>query len=141
MNVSELLDQLAISTLNNGLEVLSRGEELWPVAVIATESDFELMQFSQDEPESCREAAREWVQAYGARAIAYAVLYDGHIELALDDSSEESEAFDAVIVEFGERGQAVSYSMATPYQGAEAPGGFSVVADSVLIEENEQLLA
>lgn len=143
MQISETLDQLAISTLNNALEVLARGDELWPIAVIATDDDFEFQQFSGDSPEACREAARAYVSAFDEKARAYAICFDGTVQLAAENGEDmpTGEFHDALIVEFGERGQAKSFSLATPYRGAHAPGGFEIVADTSLVEEDEQLLA
>ena len=142
MHLSEALDQLAISTLNSGLSVVSVGDVLWPVAVVSTEDDFDMRQFSDDDPEACREAAREFVREYGASVREWAVCYDGHVEIETQsaDGSLAVESHDAVIVEFGERGSATSCSLATPYRGVDAPGGFAITGDSVVVEEDEQLL-
>lgn len=118
--VSADLDMLTCDLIGEALDVLAEG----PLeGVVATVLDADRTRFTcsfeEDSPEECLEGARRWVAELGrgakkqegvGRPSCYALAYQGAVDLG-DGYA------DALIVEFGERGNACDYSAHLELQG------------------------
>lgn len=132
MPISAEVDQLSCELMGEALDMLADGAEILAVASVVDSKGVRLTcAFDEDSPDVCLEAAREWVRRGGCatgeakpkdlgRAQCYAIAYQGAI------ASEDGEgAFhDALIVEFGERGQECAYSAYVLVEGIGAGDAF-----------------
>lgn len=97
--VSPELDELSGDLIGEALDMLADGEEFGILlAVEFADGEVESVEFSEDGPEECLEAAREYVSDLRESAVRYTICYAGAV-------ADETGAFeDALIFEFGERG-------------------------------------
>lgn len=97
--VSPELDELSGDLIGETLDMLADGEEFGVlVAVEGADEEVETLDFSDDGPEECLEAAREYVSDLRESVVRYTICYVGAV-------ADETGAYeDALIFEFGERG-------------------------------------
>ena len=131
-HVSPQLDELSSTLLGDALDIRAEGETLNVLLVLQDEDgDVTSLEFSDDGAAALLEGARSKVrQSRGA--VRYAIAYEGAIEC--DDGSFA----DAVIVEFGERGN-LSFSAFSLFEGRGARDGFRW-SDPAPAGEEEPLL-
>ena len=97
--VSPELDELSGDLIGEALDMLADGEEFGVLVAVEDENEeIETLDFSDDGPEECLEAAREYVCDLRDSLVRYTICYVGAI--ADEDGAYE----DALIFEFGERG-------------------------------------
>ena len=97
--VSPELDELSGNLIGEALDMLADGEDFGVLVAVEDENEeVETLDFSDDGPEECLEAAREYVFDLRGSVVRYTICYVGAVE-------DESGAYqDALIFEFGERG-------------------------------------
>lgn len=96
--VSPELDELSGGLLGEALDMLADGGEFGVlVAVEDGDEEVETLDFSDDGPEECLDAAREYVRDC-PDAVRYALCYVGAV------AGKAGAYEDALIFEFGERG-------------------------------------
>lgn len=116
MAISELLDNLSCELLGEAFDQLAEGKNLGVVASVCDASGKRLTcAFEADFTDSCLEMAREWVRTgaheeSGSAAVdapqCYAIVYRG----AVGEEAETDSFSDAVILEFGEKGNQSAWS-------------------------------
>ena len=97
--VTPELDELSGNLIGEALDMLADGEQFCVLVAVEDENEeVETLDFSDDGPEECLEAAREYVHDLRESTLRYTICYVGAVE-------DESGAYaDALIFEFGERG-------------------------------------
>ena len=81
------------------LDMLAEGEDFGVLVAVEDENEeVETLDFSEDGPEECLEAAHEYIYDFRQKTVRYTICYAGAV-------ADETGAFeDALIFEFGERG-------------------------------------
>ncbi len=130
-NISDELDQLSCELIADALDILAEGRDV-NVMVVTQDSGnkADARTFSDDGPEECLNAARAHVSSSGAQR--YAIAYDGAV------ADEEGSFHDALLVEFGERGNE-AFSAFVAYEGRGAGDDFAW-ADPAPAGQTENLL-
>ena len=97
--VSPELDELSGNLIGEALDMLADGEQFGVLVAVEDENEeVETLDFSDDGPEECLEAAREYVSDLRDSLVRYTICYVGAVAV-------ETDAYDdALIFEFGERG-------------------------------------
>ncbi|MDJ1122774.1 hypothetical protein QJ043_04005 [Olsenella sp. YH-ols2217] len=118
--VSADLDMLTCDLIGEALDVLAAGPLEGVVATVLDDDRTRFTcSFEEDSPEECLDGARQWVADLGRGAKkqdgvgaprCYALAYQGAVDLG-------SGYADALIVEFGERGNQTDYSAHLELQG------------------------
>ena len=116
--VSPETDELASTLMGDALDLLAAGDPFCVLlAVQSRDGDVSSLEFEDDGPEACLEAARARVaQVPGAQR--YAIVYEGAVE------GEDGGFRDALLLEFGERGYR-GYSAYSLVDGKGAGDGFT----------------
>ena len=116
--VSPETDELASTLMGDALDLLATGEPFGVLLAVQTSSgEVKSLEFEDDGPEACLEAARLRASEVPG-AARYAIVYEGAVEL-------EGEGFaDALLLEFGERGYR-AYSAYSLVDGKGAGDGFT----------------
>ncbi len=97
--VSPELDELSGDLIGEALDMLAAGEDFGVLVAVEDEhEEIEILDFSDDGPEECLEAARSYVKDLRGSLVRYTICYAG----AVADVSGSFE--DALVFEFGERG-------------------------------------
>lgn len=120
--ISPTLDALTCDLIGRCLDVLAEGADVWPTLCYCADGDVEGavgLTFDKDGLEDCLEAARKKAGELGSDITCYALAYEGFVQ-----SDETGEATDALIVEFGERGETTAYSAFVPYMVGKTPDDF-----------------
>ena len=113
--ISQELDDLACGAIGMALDNLAEGEGIWPTLVILhNDGDKEYYVFEDDGMDICLQEARDSVHDLGKDSKCYALFYDGFFENK--DGGDLTD--NALIVEFGERGQENAFSAVIPYGNA-----------------------
>jgi len=132
--ISPLLDGLACELIGVCLDDLAAGEDIWPMLAYTSAPGAEVyLTFDDDTYEGCLEAARDQVGKLPGEVRAYALAYEGFVQLEDDGAST-----DALLVEFGERGATTAYSAYVPYRRGRSEEEF--VSGEPLAAGEEPLL-
>ena len=108
-NITPELDQLSCELIADALDLLAAGKDVNVMVVTQDEKgSADARTFADDGPEECLTAARDFVSGSGAQR--YAIAYDGAV------ADESGSFFDALLVEFGERGGS-AFSAYVAYEG------------------------
>lgn len=130
--VSPELDELSVEVLSSAFDLLAEGEEVGVILGIGyRHGDVEALRLTDDGPDALLEGARSQV-THARGAVRYAIAYEGAIEL------EDGSFADAVLLEFGEKGQR-SFSAYSLFEGRGAGNGFRFT-DPAPAGEEEPLL-
>ena len=115
--VSPELDELTSTLMGDALDMLAEGVDVGALLVVEdTRGDTFSYAFTDDGPEALIEGAREQVR-HTKGALRYAIAYEAAIE------QEDGTYADALIVEFGEKGQP-TYSAYSLFEGRGEGDGF-----------------
>ena len=97
--VSPELDELSGDLIGEALDMLADGEDFGVLVSVEDENEeVETLDFSDDGPEECLDAAREYVSDLRESTLRFTICYVGAV-------ADETGAYeDALIFEFGERG-------------------------------------
>lgn len=118
--ISQLLDSLTCELIGLCLDTLADGGQLWPtVAYAAKGGGLSFLTFDDDAQEKCLQEAHRAVKQLGREAEAYAIAYDGFVQLGKGPATS-----DALLVEFGERGMRCAYSAYVCYRKGATPEEF-----------------
>ena len=142
--VSPELDELSSELMGDALDMLAEGENVNVLLVVEdAKRSVASYEFADDGPEECLEGARAKVHALDRAGgspedllgapVRYALVYEGAIA---DDAGAYH---DALILEFGERGQEVAFTGFVLYDGFGRGEGFSW-SDAQAAGETEPLL-
>lgn len=119
--VSPETDELASTLMGDALDLLAAGEPFEVLlAVQGADGQVQSLEFEDDGPEACLDAARARVREFGEKnaALRYAIAYEGAV------ADETGSYADALLLEFGERGWR-SYSAFSLVDGKGAGDGFT----------------
>lgn len=131
-HVSPQLDELSSTLMGHALDLLAEGGELNVLLVTqAADGSVSSLEFADDDAVVLLEGARDHVRR-AKGALRYAIAYEGAIQ---DDDGTYA---DALILEFGEKGQP-SFSAYSLFEGRGAGDGFCW-SDPAPAGEEEPLL-
>lgn len=102
-DISDELDQLAVSLVQAAIDLLDAGEDVPVMLAVDGEEGFET--FEDDSPDGCYRAACEQVANLGDACTRYALLYSGVVQ---DEGMDEG--MPALLFEFAERGMDNAWS-------------------------------
>jgi len=115
-HVSPELDELATTLFGDALDLVAEGEDFGVLVAVQEKSGHvESFSVTDDDPEALIEAAYDGVRRTKG-ALRYAICFEGAIEV------EDGSFADAIITEFGERGQR-SFSAYSLIEGKGAGEG------------------
>lgn len=117
--VSPETDELASTLMGDALDLLAAGEPFEVLlAVQRDDGEVSSLEFADDGPEACLDAARARVRELADDVRRYAIVYEGAV-------ADDAGAYvDALLLEFGERGWH-AYSAYSLVDGIGTGNGFT----------------
>lgn len=117
--VSPETDELASTLMGDALDLLAAGEPFEVLLAVQDDAgEVSSLEFADDGPEACLDAARNRVRELADSVCRYAIAYEGAV-------ADETGAYaDALLLEFGERGWR-AYSAFSLVDGVGSGDGFT----------------
>ncbi|MEM9951704.1 MAG: hypothetical protein AAF846_08900 [Chloroflexota bacterium] len=128
INISDPLMQMIFSAVEEGLAVLKAEQNVVPFLLLLTKEGVVMRRFTDTKLTQAIQRAKTAIEEADDDTLGYALVYDGQIEIASQDS-------DALMVEAGERGKDHGWRFVQRYkakmdtQQAEAIGDVAYLGE------------
>ncbi len=134
VNASDFVFSLSDLALAHGINSI-RGTKgpLIPFVITVINGQKSLYRYVADNVADCVEEAKKSIATLPGDVQGYVICYDTYIHV-------QDHKFDAIMVEVGERGQSLAYLFAQRYKPKSFMSAFSVIGNTLFIDNIPQRL-
>lgn len=122
LNISTSVMEMIFSAVEEGIQSLKVGQGLAPFVLLLTKGGVVLQRFSDEDVSIAIEQAQKAVADTDENTLAYAIVYDGQLEI-------EGKDIDALMVEAGEHDLETGWHFVQRYQAKIGENPLSTIGN------------